>query len=174
MNILHNIDYLQTLSHTNLFLDTNVFIGALTQPDLGNFLFKIKSHDCELLTIPAVLTEFLRGSTNLKTYSTRTEFVENLAGIFPTDKLLEQMQDFTIVMNSTSSEADYTDFLLSACSYKFKCQNLTENHKHFPLSIFERKQIITIDTGKDIRNYGFYQISERKFNKAAESILKQK
>lgn len=171
MSILHNTKYLQALSDTNLFIDTNILIGALAQVELRDFLFNLKSHNCEILSIPAVVTEFLRGSNSLAAYQVRAEFIESITGIYAVERIMEEMQDFVIVMNFLSPDADYTDFLLAVCSYKFKCPVLTGNHKDFPLTIFKRVNIITIDTGKEIRNYGFYQISEDKFNKAAEKIL---
>lgn len=49
---------------------------------------------------------------------------------------------------------------------------MTANHKDCPLDILDRKYIVTVDNDKEIRNYGIYQISQDKFNKAAEKILK--
>lgn len=68
----------------------------------------------------------------------------------------------------------YTDFLLCTCLYKFsRSFLLTENHSDCPLDILDRLHVITIDTEKDIRNYGIYKLSIDKYKLAAQKIINQ-
>lgn len=53
---------------------------------------------------------------------------------------------------------------------------LTENHKDFPVSIFDRIGFVTIDLGdstESFHNLGFYSLNIKKFTKLLEEYKKQ-
>lgn len=133
----------------------------------------MKKSGCTFLTIPSVLFEFTRGTESIQDFNKRAKFITDFSSIYPVEKHLEDLEDLTVVLQRIQGQMSYTDFLLIACLYKFpKAFLISANHKDCPLDILDRKYIITVDTGKDIRNYGIYQFSTEKFNKAAERILK--
>lgn len=153
-----------------------MFIGAFAFPELfKDFFDGLKLNKCEFVTIPPVIFEFTRGTQTLESFADRQEFLHNLTTIYPIDENDEDLREFTIVLQKIKGDIHFTDFLLIACLYKFPhAYLLSANHKDCPSELLDRKGIITIDTDKEIRNYGIYKFSQEKFDKAAESILKAK
>jgi hypothetical protein len=100
--------------------------------------------------------------------------LSGLADIWPIERYLDQLEQAMIVLQKVGNkDLSYTDFLLCACLYKFpKAYLLTENYHHIPVQVYERKGILTLDTGKDIRNHVIFQFSRSKFDKVAASILR--
>lgn len=177
MKILHDPNLPSDLANSNLFIDTNSFIAIAHFEELYiDILNKIEKEDCALLTIPSVLFEFTRGAQTIKEFNERTSFVSSLVkNIYPIEKHLSELTEFTVVLQRLAGNASYTDFLLCACLYKFPSSFLlTGNHKDFPISILNRKHLITVDTDSEIRTYGIYQLSKEKFNKLALKILGNK
>lgn len=179
MKILHDSTLLDSLSDSDLFIDTNVFIGALETSKDGSLLGlldQLGMHGCAFITIQSVLFEFTRGGGSLQNFDKRLQFITNIlkTTIYPIEKNLDDFEDLIVVLHNIRPKAGYTDFLLSACLYKFPNAFLiTENHKDFPTEILDRKHVVTIDTGKEIRNYGIYKFSTKKYSRAAKSILKK-
>lgn len=174
MEIFYPPKLLIELSHKDLFFDTNTFIGAISFPEIFEaFIKDLKNVGCSYLTIPSVVFEFTRGTESIQDFNERTKFITDLSSIYPIERHLESLENLTVVLQRIQGHISYTDFLLIACLYKFpKSFLISANHKDCPLDILDRKFIITVDTEKEIRNYGIYQFSSDKFNKAASSILK--
>lgn len=174
MNIYYPPTLLTELTNSYLFLDTNTFIGAISFPEIFEDLIKsLKDVGCVYLTIPSVVFEFTRGTESVRDFNKRTKFITDLSFIYPIEKQLNSLENLTIILQKIQGSVSYTDFLLIACLYKFpKAFLISANHKDCPLDILDRKFVITVDTDKEIRNYGIYQISLEKFNKAAENILR--
>ncbi|MCX6783499.1 MAG: hypothetical protein NT141_00285 [candidate division WWE3 bacterium] len=96
-----------------------------------------------------------------------------VSSIYPIERELENLKNFTVVLQKIKGTISYTDFLMYCCLYKFpKAYLLTENHKDFTTEILERRYIVTIDTDKEIRHQAFYQISLDKFKKAEAAFAK--
>lgn len=175
---MKGIIYLPTLiselSHSDLFLDTNSFIGAISYPEIFDAFFSdLKKVGCAFLTIPSVVFEFTRGSASVGDFNKRTEFISTISAIYPIERYLDNLEDLVIILQKIQGNMSYTDFLLIACLYKFhKSFLISANLRDFPVEILDRKFVVTIDNDKDIKNYGIYQFSTEKFNKAAESILR--
>lgn len=172
MKIIYSPDLVSSLKGKYLFFDTNVFIGSLFVPELLKLIYTLKENGCEFLTIPSVLFEFTRGTKTILEYNQRIEAVKSLSVVFPIEKYQGEFDDLTVVLQHLKGEMDYTEFLLCTCLYKFQTAKIiTENHHHFPLDILNREFLITVDNGKDLRNYAVYGFSLEKYNKAGEKIL---
>lgn len=165
---------LSQLEDKTLFLDTNIFIAAQKNPEIAELIFNIRQQGCELMIIPSVAFEFTRGTGTIADFEKRANLLQKNTIIYPIDRHLKELKEFTLVYQKNAGRASYTDFLLAACLYKFQSAFvLTENHTDFPTTILDRVSIITLDTGREIRNLAIYSFSKLKFNKAAEKILKQ-
>lgn len=176
MKIFYDLKQLSSSSNSFVFLDTNCLIGAFVYPNLFSKLFDdLKQFGCEFLTISSVVFEFTRGTKTIEEFNSKLEFLENLASIYQIEKHLEDFKDLTITLQKIKGTASYTDFLLIAALYKFRkapSYLLNSNHNDCPLEILDREAIVTVDTDKDIKNYGIYKFSDEKYNKATENILK--
>lgn len=174
MKIWTNSDLPSKLNNAFLFLDTNSFVTALNYEEFGKILFDLKESSCSLLTIPSVVFEFTRGSDSIDSYNKRLRFLESLADIYPIEKSLNDMRNYVVALQKISGGAEYTDFLLGLCTAKFSSAYiLTENHKHFKTSIYDRVAVITLDTDDQIRNHGVYSINKTKLEMAAKNILEK-
>lgn len=174
MQILYNPNLVTNLKNSVVFIDNNTLIAALSYPNLfGHFLLDLSKQGCTFITINAVVFEFSRGATDtIEGFEKRIDFVKDLATIYPIERHLEQIQDFVLVLSKINKKLEYSDFLLLASLFRFpKAYLLTENHNHVPLEIFDRLDIVTLDTDKDLRTHGLYCLSQDKYEKAAANIL---
>lgn len=172
MKILHTPSLVPDLKNCDIFLDTNALIGFFNKSDFRELFSKTS---CGLITIPSVVFEFTRGSQDIDTFNLRTKFIDEICTVYQIEKHLDEFHELIVVLQRLRGSISYTDFLLSACLYKFPgALLLTENHRHFPTEILDRKYLITLETDSEIRNYGLYKISLTKFNKAGDNILKRK
>lgn len=161
------------LANSDVFFDTNTFISAISIPEISELFKELKGNGCAFLTIPSVVFEFTRGTASIPDFNKRAEFIDTLVNtVYPIEKHIEDLRDLVVVLQRIKGDIHYTDFLLVACLYKFpKSYLISSNYKDCPTEILDRKFIITIDTEKDIRNYGIYKFSMEKFSKAAAKIL---
>jgi hypothetical protein len=187
--MLFSDKFLTSLEDTNLFIDTNVLIGALYLQDFRNLIHDLKTEGCAIITVPSVAIEFLRGSKKLgdkvvvkdkspQGFNDRTIFYQNIVDTtYPIERHLDNMEEFIIVVHNTSPQMDYADITLAACLYQFRTTSpylMTTNTNHFPTSIFDRKFVLTTDDSEELMNYCVYRLSLDKFNKASENVLKMK
>ena len=185
--MLHNKDIFEKVVNCDLFIDTNVLIGALYLEDLRSFLHQLKSNGCSIMSVPGVAIEFYRGSKKLSKdivlkdlspqgYRSRAEFYKNIVdSTYPIEKHLDEMEEFIVIAHNTNQEMEFTDITLAACLYYFKNSNtylMTSNTQHFSSEIFHREFILTPESGKGVMNYCLYSFSKENFNKASENILK--
>lgn len=125
MKILHDTTLLDDLTNANLFIDTNVFIGAINtnqnQDSLLKLLINLTKTNCAFITIQSVIFEFTRGGGNLENFDKRLKFITQdlKTTIYPIERELDKFEDLIIVLHNIRPTAGYTDFLLSACLYKF-------------------------------------------------------
>jgi hypothetical protein len=180
MKILKDSNLNAELKDSTLLIDTNILITALFFPEYLKFFTELSNNGCGFVTVDSVYFEFIRGSDCLETLNFRIRFFKELKiSIYPIEKELDKLQDGIVVLQKVLKGADYTDFKLCLCLYKFRNSTLdkyyvlTENHKHFPIDILNRKYLITLDNDKEIRNHAFYEISNEKIEKAAIGILKK-
>ncbi len=177
MKIYYDLKQVSKLKDSFVFFDTNTFIGAFIYPDLFNQLFNdLKKEGCAFLTISSVAFEFTRGTRTIEEFNDKAEFLKTLASTYPIEKDNYKFKELTIILQKVKGEISYTDFLLIACLHKFVANSylLSSNHKDCPTELLDRECVITVDTEKDLKNYGLYKFSEHKFNRIAENILKAK
>lgn len=169
-------DFIHKITNKTVFLDTNTLIlfGAY-EALVDDVLEQCKAVGCKVLTISSVKFEFSRTDT-IQGFENRKILLRKLAEIYPIEDYIEEFVEFTVVLQKINGRMSYTDFLLYCCLYKFPDSYLlTENHKDFLTTILDREEIITIDTGHNfIRNVALYKFSKEKYEKIAESILKEK
>jgi len=133
----------------------------------------MKQQGRALVTIPSVAFEFSR-TDSIAGYDTRANFIKNFLDIYPIEKHLQNFIPLIPVLQRLHGKMSYSDFLLYCCLYQFQgSMLLTENHKDFIPTILNRYGIFTIDRGeRDIRNIAMYIFDHKKFERAAEDILK--
>lgn len=164
-----------------IFLDTNIYIlGRRRGSKLGELLSDLQENGCTFLTIPPVVLEFCRGTATLEDYTARINYIDNLSTIYPIERHLQEQSEqaalstFTLIISRLNiKNMSYTDFLLAYCLYKLPSAHLmTENHKDFPSSLFNREHIITLDFGDEIQTPAIYTLSRELLDIQATKLLK--
>jgi DNA invertase Pin-like site-specific DNA recombinase len=145
---------------------------AVSDDDFLKFLHDLKLNNCSFHTVASVYYEFTGTSDNPDNYNKRVKLFEDLEIVIqPIERKMDEIKEFAYVLRK-QTKVDYADLLLCSCLYKMHGSYvLTENHKHFPLTLLDREDIITIDKSSDIRNIAVYSLSQEKFDKAAKKLL---
>ncbi len=130
----------------------------------------LKKQDNILLTINAVALEFLKGSRSIQEFNKKKEFLlAILNGEVMT--ITKDMEDFAIqlslVLQSPGGSTSPTDFYLASALMKYasgsKVYLLTKNHKDFPITLFDRADLVNIDGEHDVQTFGFYRFNQAKY-----------
>ena len=119
-----------------LFIDTNILVLAHNNSTFfKQVLIPLKQNpNCVLLTIPSVVFEFTRGSDSIIQYNNKHKLVNQIfENIWPVEKFLSEINEFTLVLHKTSPKMQYTDFLLCVALHKFpgRAVVMTQNHHDF-------------------------------------------
>lgn len=138
-------------------------------PEILKFFDEMKDSDYQFVTIPAVVAEF-SATGDLEKYNKRLSFLNNIncinCAIYSIERHIEPNDTHFFVFNKIGNNPGYVDVLLYYALHKFPMAFLlTENHKDFPLTLFDRKYTITNDsTDKQVRNSSLYQMNQSKLS----------
>jgi predicted nucleic acid-binding protein len=130
----------------------------------------IKSANCEIVIFPFVQFEFTRGAFELEHKRKRSEFIEALqAENLPvrTDDLIRDAIEIANLYASKKVDSpSMIDCSIAALMkiYSDKLFLCTLNHKDFPLFLFNRFHIYTMDADRNIYPFGFYEFNKDKFD----------
>lgn len=149
-----------------VFIDTNEVITAIKYPEFNEkVLGYMKGLGYTFVALPEVLLEFVRGSDTREQYNIREIFITDLVDSnYPSVSIIEkELIPHRLVLHRLCQGMGYVDLLLgvSLCKYP-NAYMLTQNHKHFPLTVFERVGVVTTDVGADIANHALYKINSTK------------
>lgn len=159
MKIVTPTDFLSVLKGNYLLLDTNVFIDDLIHPnEFGQFFNNLKDNDVTLVTVHAVLAEFVKGATDEKKLAEKREIIEKIIETylpFREDayndliKLIGNMQE-------DGKTASITDLMLGTMlmQYPRKLLLMSKNITDFPTNIFTLRTFCHLVHRKTIHIYG--------------------
>ncbi len=172
MHLINTPDLVKDLENGYLFFDTNILVAVVEYPDMfGDFLGDLSQQGCSFLTVPQVQFEFTRGSGTVERYNERIKFLDDFKfSKYPVDKHADEFPELVLMLHKVSRGISYTDYLLCLCMCKFTTSYLISEDRDIPTALFDRKHIITLDTEKDIRSFGVYQLSESKMKAISKTI----
>lgn len=180
MKLQHNHTLISDLKNSSIFIDSTALIDANKSDSFLSLLTDIASSGCAFYTIPSVVYEYTRTANTLSGYNERIDFLKTLGvTIFNrVEELIEkQSRVFLVAYNGEflkeNGGPSYTDSLLCTMAYKHRISEpyiLTANHKDIPLSIFDRKELITIDIKGKFQIEALYQFSESNFSKVLDRL----
>lgn len=163
------------LSNKFLFLDTTFFFDAYPNPTLFvNLLRILKASQTEVVTIPLVRLEFLKGSDLIRDFELKNKFINEIVdAVIPVDpQVIKDLEQVSIVYRKDSSHLSVTDAMLAAFLKRYNPSFLlTRNHKDFPTSLFDRKILIPIEYEKEVQVHGVYQLNVGKYNEAMVRLI---
>jgi len=164
-----------------VFVDSTALIHAANSDELLNLLIDLHSKGCLFFSIPSVVYEYARTANTPAKYKERLAFIKGLdiAVLNRVEEILVKEEVFHVAYNmafSGKSSPSYADSLICAMAYKYhksKPYILTANHSDIPPSMFDRKELITIDIKGGLQNEALYQFSETKFSSILTKLEKQ-
>lgn len=169
-NTLHS-----SLQGKHVFVDSSSLVHARDSKDFYKLLHTLADNGSLLFTVPSVRFEFTRYANTIMEYNEFNRFINGLSiSVFNRveEVILDKCEVFTIAMNKSGAKMSYTDALLCSCAFFYRASKpyiLTANHKDMPLSLFDRKEVITFDVGNNIKTEALYQINDSRL----EKVLKQ-
>lgn len=173
--LIANKDIFSDLQFKHILLDTCCLIHATRQAELvGKFLKDLRKSECDLLVVPTVKLEFLRGADSFLSLRAREKYLAFIANLYPIERYLDLIPEYPIVMQKVfgNKTIELSDYLLIASLVNHpEMYLLTENHNHMPMGILDRTHVVTWDNDKDIKNLAFYRLNKEKYESVVSKIL---
>lgn len=172
------------LSSRPLLLDTNILVYAITYPDSFRGIF---DQIARLKVVPVleemVHAEYLRGSKTSLILGKKNQALRKIFGdSYFTPPLTNQVLENVILLanicirkdpNLNSRRLSMTDCVLMAqMAINNSIVLATADNGDFPLFLFDRFHIETIDLGSNILNIGFYQFRHDEYSKLRQEFEK--
>ena len=160
MEIVLPPNFLSITKNKHLLLDTSVFIDGFAHPsEFARFFNQLRDNNTVIVTIPAVLNEFLKGSTTEVKFKGKKEFVESIVeAILPDVNLQENVETLIKKYGIESKDLSMTDLYLGATLVKYgkRICLLTRDLTDFPTNIFKRTTFLNVTHTKGIFTFGVY------------------
>jgi hypothetical protein len=178
---------MQKFKGEHILLDTNLLITLVKDIGFGffdDFLNELKNLNIKSVVEEATLFEFKRGSRKQSDVINKDNFLRLLLGkdpmvLSPSKEIMNNAEDLAILYShknpTLSKQISFIDCLVAAQLMKYKNNKLclaTIDNNDYPLFIFNRDKLITIDTGKEIINIGIYTFNEEKYRKCKHDFKK--
>lgn len=163
MNIIKNSDFLLATKGCHILLDTTVFIDASGNPVLfANLFNELKDNGCVLVTIPCILTEFIKGGSDNVKLKEKRQYIENIVDAFLpiTPDIVENTIKLAEFYKEDGKKVSITDFLLGASIMQYpRMLLMTSNITDFPTNIFKLETFLTFIYRRGVETCGFYRFS---------------
>jgi predicted nucleic acid-binding protein len=161
----------ERLQNKYAILDTNVLIyGATYSEKFAPFFNVLEQYHVKSITSDAIIFEFLRGAQVREHLEVKIRYLKLLLGehitklpinpeIFETARKISNIYSNKDI--STTKQISIVDCIIAAQLKKYNESReqlflITTDNKDYPLSIFDRIGIYTIDADKEILNLGIY------------------
>lgn len=170
---------LEKIRNKHLLIDTNAIISLIRFSDFYiDFFNQLEKYNVKSIIDYAIKFEFLRGSQTKRDYETKEKYLDILLGenrseLICTNEIFENAREIANIYARKDSKLNKqispTDCLVAAQMKKFnetiadRLFLATVDNHDFPLFVFDRISIFTIDTEKDIINMGIYGFNKRKY-----------
>lgn len=161
MKIVLPEGFFSTLKNHYLLLDTNVFIDAsINYSEFEKFFNQVRLNDITLVTIEAVIIEFLKGALDKQKMEAKLALVTEITETrLPIAKdIFGNIQNLLSLYKEEGKGVSVVDFLLGGMLVQYP-QNLfllTKNTTDFPTNIFNLATYLNLIHRKTIQSYGVY------------------
>ena len=172
---------LKKIANRHLLLDTNAIVSLIKHARFYvDFFNQLEKYQIKSVIDYSVKFEFLRGSNTKLDYEIKREYLDILLGenrieLISTNEIFENAREIANIYTrkdaKLTKQISFADCLIAAQMKKFNEKSpdrlflATINNNDFPLFIFDRIHIFTIDTEKEIINMGIYRFNVSKYEK---------
>lgn len=165
MKIVLSEDFFSTLKNCHLLLDTSVFIDtSLNNLEFEQLFNQLRSNNITLVTLDAVIIEFLKGSANPQKLETKSALIaEIIESSLPiTKEIFDNVRNLLALYKEDGKSASITDLLLGGMlvQYPDNLFLLTKNTTDFPTNIFNLVTYLNLLHRKSIQSYGVYNFTK--------------
>lgn len=169
------------IENKHLLLDTNSLVSLIKHARFyADFFNQLEKYQIKSVIDYSVKFEFLRGSNTKRDYEIKQEYLDILLGenrieLISTNEIFENAREIANIYTRKDSkltkQISFADCLIAAQMKKFNEQKperlflATIDNNDFPLFIFDRIFIFTIDTEREIINMGIYRFNKEKYER---------
>jgi len=163
------------IKNKHLILDTNILINASKYwGQYSDFFNLLNSLEVKLVIDDSIKFEFLRGASTKENLVQNEEFLLGLdkADLAVNKEIFETAREISNIyvrnIRNSNQKISFADCLIAGQMKKYNEQReqlffATENNTDFPLLLFDRIHIHTIDLESRISNVGIYMFNKDKF-----------
>jgi predicted nucleic acid-binding protein len=168
------------LDHKAVLLDTNLIIDAGRNGDAYAPFFKeLEEQSVQAVTDWAIKYEFLRGANTSSDYVKKALWLDTVFGSnrLELDVTAKTYEDATFISSLmlflNVKGASPIDCLIAAQLKRRQghAYLATQNHKDFSLKLFNRKAVMSVEAGDEVRAIGIYEFSPEKYAEAVSRFL---
>lgn len=161
MRIVLPEDFFLTLKNHHLLLDTSVFIDtSLNTSEFEQFFNLLRQNGITIVTIDAVVAEFLKGAPDKQKLNAKLALVDEIAEThLPVTKdIFDNIYMLIDLYKEEGKGVSTTDLLLGGMlvQYQPNLFLLTKNTTDFPTNIFNLATHLNLLHRKAIQSYGVY------------------
>lgn len=161
MKIVLPENFFLTLKNHHLLLDTSVFIDAsINFSEFEQFFNQLRSHNITIITIDAVVIEFLKGASDQRKLDTKFDLVNEIieTRLPISNEIFDNIHNLLDLYKEEGKGVSMVDLLLGGMlvQYKPNLFLLTKNTTDFPTNIFNLTTHLNLLHRKSIQSYGVY------------------
>lgn len=161
MKIVLPEDFFLILKNHHLLLDTNVFIDtSISTSEFTEFFKQLKLNDVTIVTIDAVITEFVKGTPDQQKFEAKLALVNEIieTRLPVTKEVFDNIESLLRLYKEEGKGVSVVDLLLGGIlvQYPKNLFLLTKNTTDFPTNIFNLATHLNLMHRKAIQSYGVY------------------
>ncbi len=159
MKILIPQGFYSIVKDKHLLLDTSIFIDSFINPEqFGLFFNELKNSGCILVTIDAIIVEFIKGVQDSQKFQEKELWVSKIidsklsVDAYVWEKVINLLKEY----KDDGKSASVADLLLAAILAKYSGSVflLTKNLSDFPSNIFNLETYLNLSHHKGLHSYG--------------------
>ena len=174
------------IERKHLILDTNILIDSYKyDKEFVDFYNLLKSLNVELVIDSSIKFEFLRSATTKEELNKKIDFLSKIieAELPIAKENFEAAREISNIyvrnIKNSKQKISFADCLIAGQLKKFNESGerlffATANNTDFPLLIFDRIHIYTIDLGNRILNIGIHVFNNDKFLRQQNKLMEIK
>lgn len=173
---------MKSLKNKHILLDTNILINAAKYKEhFKSFFEELADNEVQSVIDYGIKFEFLRSSNTQERREDKKRYLDLILGkdrmeLFVDsgmiDSAIELANIYSRKIKGANKQFSFTDCVIAAQMKKYQksLYLATLDNDDFPLCIFDRVEIYTIDTNDKILNIGIYLFNKLKFQKCIKEF----
>ncbi len=175
---------MKSFKNKHILLDTNILINAAKYKEyFKSFFEELADNEVQSVIDYGIKFEFLRSSNTQERREDKKRYLDLILGkdrmeLLVNSEIIDSAIELANIYSRKIKGADkqfsFTDCVIAAQMkrYQKSLYLATLDNNDFPLYIFNRVDIYTIDTENEILNIGIYSFNDSKYQRCKREFLK--